>query len=224
VLAVRAITNASGRTSSETYSVGVGAGADSDNTNDDRGVTINVDTLVQIGGGAQLDATSIDLDARVDRITGYARAKSTSYSPIFFGVATAFSDASVNVDSHVDVELLGASTRITADRGADVQARQSGITITRDAWQLAVALIPPQSSRALGVTNLESNVTAASGLLVTVGARDASRLATTALPVCKSPCSSRRLCRFRPDRSYTRARRARGRSEPVRATTPGTPT
>ena len=171
VLAIRAITNVTGRTSSETYSVGLGAGADSDNTNDDRGVTIDADTLVQIGAGSNLKANSVDIDARVDRITGYARAKSTSYSPIFFGVATAFSDASVNVDSNVDVKLLGSTTRIYGERGVDVQARQGNITITRDAWQLAVALIPPQGSRALGSNAFDSNVSAASGLLITVGAR-----------------------------------------------------
>jgi len=42
---------------------------------------------------------AFDLDASVDNIDGRARARSVAYSPIFFGVATAFSNAKVDVDA-----------------------------------------------------------------------------------------------------------------------------
>jgi hypothetical protein len=174
-LAIRTSSAATGKTDSETYSVGLGAGADSDDTNGNRGVDINLTNAVTIGAGTTLFANSIDLEASVDRIFGNARAKSTAYSPIFFGVATAFSRAKVDVDTNVTVDVLGSSTRITGIRGVDIQARQAGITIVRDASQLAVALIPPQNSFREGTLSLNSTVNTPANMVVTAGARDVSR-------------------------------------------------
>ena len=166
-----------GRSDSETYSVGVGAGADSDNTNDDRGVDVDALTQVDVGAGASVVGRTVDIDAYMAQMDADARAKSTAYSPIFFGVATAFSDASVQVDSDAKVLILGnlgggRYTEINGARGVDIQARQAEHDVDRDASQLAVALIPPQASRALGQTNQNSTVNADAGAVVYVVPRD----------------------------------------------------
>ena len=136
---------------------------------------IDAKTLVDIGAGSTLTASSVDLDASVTKLDGHARAKSTSYSPIFFGLVTAFSRAKVDIDSDTEVNVRGSTTRVTGIRGVDMQARQSGIIVTRDAWQLAVALIPPQNSFAEGTVNLDSVIDTAADAVVTAGARDNSR-------------------------------------------------
>ena len=104
---VHATSQTTAKTDSETYTVGIGAGADSDNTNDDRGVDLDALTKTQIGGGAKLSAGTVDIDAKVTMINADARAKATAYSPILLGVATAFADASVQVDSNVQSVILG---------------------------------------------------------------------------------------------------------------------
>ena len=79
-------------------------------------------------------------------INGQAWSRAEAYVPILFGYAEARAKAKFAVDSDAYVNLRGSTTRLTAFRGADLQARHSGINIHRQAWHLAVALIPPQSS------------------------------------------------------------------------------
>ena len=181
-------------TDSETYAVGVGAGADSDNTNDDRGVTIGtfdfddpdedelVDaavTHVLVGDGAVIEGETVDLHAKVDKLRAKANADSTSYNPVLFGVATAFSDAEVDIWSDVDVQIAGSAststtTLITGQRGVDVQATydSADVNIERRARRLAVALIFPQQSRTLGFDKLDATVLAQPGVIVTAARRD----------------------------------------------------
>ena len=180
-LTVAASSTAVVATDSETYSVGLGAGADSDDTNGDRGAIITATTLVTVGAGAQLTADAVVIEALVHDVHGRARAKATAYSPIFLGVASAFARANVEMASTAKIDLQGAATRITGWHGIDVRAVQRDITITRDAWHLAVALIPPQNAFAEGSIALTSQVFSDSALLVTVGARDDARAADTGL-------------------------------------------
>ena len=181
VLTVRATSSAAAKTDSETYSVALGAGADSDDTNGDRGAIIAAQTLVTVNSGAQLEGLAVVIEALVTKLDGHARARATSYSPIFFGVVTAFARAKVDITSTAAVDLIGSETRITGWRGVDIRAIQRGITVTRDAWHLAVALIPPQNAFAEGAITLTTKVNSDSGLLVTVGARDDTRAAETGL-------------------------------------------
>ncbi|MGB7818284.1 MAG: Calx-beta domain-containing protein, partial [Ornithinibacter sp.] len=185
-LTVRALSSSDVRTTTETYSVGVGAGADSDNTNDGgdgygNGAVINATTKVTVDNGALLTATSVSLQAIVTKLLGKTKASATAYSPIFFGVATAFANGNVDVTSRVEVDVNGGSTRITGTRGVDIRAVHTGISIIRDLYHLAVALIPPQGSISQGSTRLTAVVTSDANGLVTAGARDNSRTTETEL-------------------------------------------
>jgi hypothetical protein len=122
----------------------------------------------------------VDIDAKVTMINADARAKAQAFSPIFFGLVTAFANARVEVDSTVQSLILGnlggPSTEIRGTRGVDVQARHlifppnNSLGISRDADALAVALIPPQGEFAEGDTNLHARVDADAGAVFYVAA------------------------------------------------------
>ena len=167
-------------TISDTYVVAVGAGADSDNTNSStRGIRIGTaaDTAergVTIAGGVQITGATVDLLAQVSWLNLLARADATSYSPVFFGVTTAFADAYIDVYSNVFVNVFNGTTRttITGTAGVDIEARHTGgLMIDRDTDVLSVSLIPPQEGRARGTDQLDNTVDVDRGVLVVVGAR-----------------------------------------------------
>ncbi|MGB4891369.1 MAG: hypothetical protein WBP09_06820, partial [Propionicimonas sp.] len=180
-LQVQALSTSDVQTSTDTYSVGVGAGADSDNTNDDHGAYINATTTVTVNNGAIITGRSVALNALVVKMVGKASASAVAYSPILLGVASAFANAKVQIDSQATVDINGAATRIKGLSGVEIRAVHSGLTVVRDAYSLAVALIPPQDSYEEGSTTLNNDVTSDAGGLVTAGVRDNARLAETGL-------------------------------------------
>ncbi len=178
LVSVLSTSNFNGTSSAETYAVALGAFADSDNTNDDRGVDIDSPATVKIGKGAVIEAQEVDLNATIGRADATARATATAYSPVFFGVATAFADASANVDATaqvlIEANAAGASnqTRIVGKQGVDIQAHHpASPNIARNDYSLAVAIIPPQGSRKLGATNVTSKVVGDAEAVVLAGPR-----------------------------------------------------
>jgi Ca2+-binding RTX toxin-like protein len=174
-LAIRSSSKSTGTTSTYTLAIAVGAGADSDDTNGERGVILKAASTVTVGAGSILQGNTIDIDAGIDKADGRADARSEAYSVIFFSVATAFSRAKVDIDADATVNLNGSTTRITGIQGVDIQAHQTGVKATRNASQIAVALIPPQNSFAEGTVTLDSSVKAVADLVVSAGARNVSR-------------------------------------------------
>ena len=148
ILAARAVklqigSGTTAKTYAETYSVALGAGADSDNTNGDtRGVRIGssgdqADRGITVGGGVQLTGQTVDIAATVTRLDLAATALATAYSPIFFGVASAFADPYIDVYSNAFVQVLsdGAErTRITGLRGVDIEARHRARSASTGPW------------------------------------------------------------------------------------------
>ena len=112
---------------------------------------------MDIGSFAKIEGDSIDLRADVNDLDAKAKAAAKAYSVIFFSVATAFANALVQVLSDAKVNV-GANAQITGYQGVDMEALHRGINITRDAWHLAVALIPPQNAFAEGTVDLDSTV------------------------------------------------------------------
>ena len=179
-IVINADSQTTARTRSDTYTVALGAGADSDNTNGStRGVRIgsdadNAERGVTIGGGVQITGRTVDLSAGVSWLDLDAEAIATAYSPIFFGVASAFGDAHIDVYSKAFVQVMNGTVRttITGTQGVDVETRHAGsLTITRFTDILAVALIFPQEGRARGTDSLTNLVDVDKQALVIVGAR-----------------------------------------------------
>ena len=179
-IGINADSQTTASTSSETYTVALGAGADSDNTNGStRGVRIGssgdkAERGVTIEGGVQIDGRTVDLLAQVSLLDLDAKAHATAYSPIFFGVASAFADAYIDIYSDVFVKVENGDTRttITGLRGVDAEARHTGpLSVTRNVDVLAVALIFPQEGHLRGTDSLTDVVNADDGVLVVVGAR-----------------------------------------------------
>ncbi|MEO6651293.1 MAG: hypothetical protein ABIP17_01380, partial [Ilumatobacteraceae bacterium] len=145
---------------------------------------------VRVGGGAQITGRTVDIDARVSKLDLYATAWATAYSPIFFGVASAFADAMIGINSLTQVQISngGAGTRITGIQGVDIQARHEApggaeLNIVRNVYVLAVALIFPQEGHLRGTDALVNVVDVDRGVLVVAGAR----LATPAGGLKASP-------------------------------------
>ena len=201
LLSIRSDAKINGRSSSETYNVGPFVGADSDNTNGDRGVDVDSPSNVLILSGVKLAAESVDLKATISSVDVYARASATAYSPILLGVVTAFADAYADVNAPAAVSLLDARSAIaiianfitnpfdfsllngllernvitiTGTKGVDIDASTSNVSVVRDAYALAVALIPPQEARRLGSTNVTGEVFGGGNVLVIAGTRDPS--------------------------------------------------
>ena len=131
---INADSQTTARTRSDTYTVALGAGADSDNTNSStRGVRIgseddSAERGVTIGGGAQITGRTVDLSAGVSWLDLDAEAIATAYSPIFFGVASAFGDAHIDVYSDAFVNVMNGTVRttITGTQGVDIETRHTG--------------------------------------------------------------------------------------------------
>ena len=127
-----------------------------------------------IGGGVQITGRTVDLSAGVSWLDLDAEAIATAYSPIFFGVASAFGDAHIDVYSNAFVKVMNGTVRttITGTQGVDIETRHAGsLTITRFTDILAVALIFPQEGRARGTDSLTNLVDVDKQALVIVGAR-----------------------------------------------------
>ena len=197
LLSIRSDAKINGRSNSETYNVGPFVGADSDNTNDDRGVDVDNPSSVIILSGVELDAESLDLKATISNVDVNARASATAYSPILLGLVTAFADAYADVYAPANVYIVDSETaetflanpfnlqlietdleknkiKLRGTQGVDIESTTSNISIVRDAYALAVALIPPQAARQLGTTNVTGNVSADSNALIVAGSRDQS--------------------------------------------------
>ncbi len=175
-----------GTSNSETYSVALGSFADSDNTNSDRGVDIDSPATVNIGKGSFISGDTVSLRAAILSAKANARAWAESYSPVLLGVATAFADASANVDASakviIDANPVGTSlqTQVIGASGVDIQADKPSVNeIVRDPHAQAVALIPPQRSRPLGSTNLSGIIQANADATIAAGQRQPGTPLTT---------------------------------------------
>ncbi|WP_392533892.1 DUF4347 domain-containing protein [Nostoc sp. C117] len=173
---------------SKTKAIAIGAGADADkedNSDFPGGVRVGKSTgaisEVEIGQGAIVTGEAVNIDAKVSRMKATATAESLAVSPILLGVATAFSDAEIDIDSDANVAIK-SNAEIAGNQGVDIQARHGdqddsntantdNFEIKRKAGRLAVALIPPQEARALGTDNISSTVNAEAGAKISAGAR-----------------------------------------------------
>ncbi|MBD2412394.1 hypothetical protein FACHB389_10860 [Nostoc calcicola FACHB-389] len=173
---------------SKTKAIAIGAGADADkedNSDFPGGVRVGKSTgaisEVEIGQGAIVTGEAVNIDAKVSRMKATATAESLAVSPILLGVATAFSDADIEIDSDANVTIK-TDAEIAGNQGVDIQARHGdqgdsdtanteNFEIKRKAGRLAVALIPPQEARALGTDNISSTVNAEAGATISAGAR-----------------------------------------------------
>ncbi|MBD2516808.1 DUF4347 domain-containing protein [Nostoc sp. FACHB-973] len=173
---------------SKALAVAIGAGADADKEDDSNfpgGVRVGKSTgaisEVEIGQGAIVTGEAVDIDAKVSRMKATATAETLAVSPILLGVATAFSDAEIDIDSDANVAIK-SNAQIAGNQGVDIRASHGdqgdsnfdntdNFEIKRKAGRLAVALIPPQEARALGTDNISSTVNAEAGAKISAGAR-----------------------------------------------------
>ena len=186
---IYANSTAHGRTDVYTESWGLGAGADSDNTHskDDAGIHITGTTQTQVGEGVTLTGESVDINARVDQLSGDSDAYAKAINPVLFGVAVAYADAVVKLNSDVKnlvgVNLSGADTAaqttITGYRGVDITTGTADLV--PDGWAdvLAVAIIPPQDADEYEEANSNEIIDVEKDTLIVVGARDESRAGPT---------------------------------------------
>ncbi|HEY3484659.1 MAG TPA: hypothetical protein VGK49_04705, partial [Ilumatobacteraceae bacterium] len=180
---------------------GVGAGADSDNTHDtdDAGVHIVGTTRTRIGEGVTITAQSVDIDATAESLTGRSDAYAKAINPILFGVAVAFADAVVKINSNVQnligVNLVGAAsgalTVITGYRGIDITASNPDIVTDANADVLAVAFIPPQDADEIEEAISDELVDVDANVRIVVGARSEARAGRDiGCPEAPAPCSN----------------------------------
>ena len=167
----------SGSDNAQTYTgSAVGSGSDSNNTSDDRGLRVgsfgdHVQRGITVGAGSSLTGGTVSLFASVTLVNLSANATATAFAAILLGVATAYSNALVDIYSDTYVTVNGPNTVISGAGGVDLRARQDNLTVTRQGGVLAVALIPPQQLYLQGTDSYLTTVTTGAGVTVTAGAR-----------------------------------------------------